>query len=165
MTVVDLLVIAVLALAALRGWRRGGTALVLSATGAVAGVLVLGAVARWYDAASVPLALGAAIVGALVGWALGRRVAAGLARRTGGGLRRPGLPDRVLGVVAHTVFALGVCVTVAAVVGATGPAAVADAAARSDVLGAAAQRLPSPATVLDTAGLGTVDGAVPGATR
>ncbi|GAA4861954.1 CvpA family protein [Actinomycetospora straminea] len=159
MTVVDVVVLAVVALAALRGWRRGGTGLVLRAAGAVAGVLVAGALARWL----VPLLLtsddgisrgavllGAALVGALVGWGLGRRLGEIVARRSGHGLgrRRPGLPDRVLGVAAHGALALVVLVVAAGVVGAIGPEGLGDAARDSSVLGAAAERLPDPLALL-----------------
>jgi len=156
-TLVDLLVLVVVALAALRGWRRGGTGLVLRLAGAVAGVLGFGALARWYDPASTPLVVSAVGVGALLGWAVGRTVServgvGGLARRTAdpttGRVRRPGLPDRALGVAAHGAFALMLCVGAAALVSATGPQGAAEAAARSGVLGAAADRLPSPTALV-----------------
>lgn len=152
---VDLLVLAVVALAALRGWRRGGTGLVLRAAGAVAGVLAAGALAGWWDASSLPLALGAAIVGGVLGWAIGRRVGEALATRTrgpaAGRLRRPGLPDRLLGVAAHAGLALVLSVLTAGVLAAVGPPALGDAAARSTVLTATAQRLPAPAELLGPA--------------
>ncbi|MEJ2860098.1 CvpA family protein [Actinomycetospora flava] len=157
MTVVDVLVLAVVAVAALRGWRRGGTGLVLKAAGAVAGVLLAGALARWLVPMLVAaddgvsrgaLVLGAALVGALIGWGLGRRLGDTLARRTGGGLRRPGLPDRVLGVAAHGALALMVLVLLTGVVTAFGPAGLGDAARDSAVLGAAAERLPNPLQLL-----------------
>lgn len=167
MTVVDVVVLLVVAIAALRGWRRGGTGLVLRAAGAVVGVLVAGALARWL----VPMLLapddgisrgavflGAALVGALVGWGLGRRLGEVVARRSGHGLRghgsspapvrRPGLPDRVLGVAAHGALALMVLVLAAGVVGAIGPAGLGDAARDSAVLGAAAEHLPDPLILL-----------------
>jgi len=156
-TVVDLVVLAVVLLAALRGWRRGGTGLVLRAAGAVAGVLVAGALARWLvplivgaDAAVSrgALLLGAALVGALVGWGLGRRLGEALARRTAGGSRRPGLPDRVLGVAAHGALALVVLVLAAGIVTAVGPSGLGDAARDSAVLGAAADHLPDPLVLL-----------------
>ena len=165
---VDLLVVAVVALAALRGWRRGGTGLVLRAAGAVAGVLVASALAGWWDATSLPLAVGAAIVGGLLGWAVGRRVGEALAVRTRGAgrrsaaeldpgqraaghPRRPGLPDRLLGVVAHAGLALVLSVLAAGALAAVGPPAVGDAAARSAVLTATAQRVPAPAELLGPA--------------
>lgn len=151
MSLVDLLVLAVVALAALRGWRRGGTGLVLRAALAAGGVLGLGALARWWDPTSAPLAIGAVLVGALVGWAVGRRVAAQLARGGDGRPRRPGLPDRALGVVAHGALALVVLLTLAAVVGAVGPPSVANAAGRSGVLAVAGERLPTAGELLPAA--------------
>ncbi|MDD7937006.1 CvpA family protein [Actinomycetospora lutea] len=157
MTIVDLLVLAVVVIAALRGWRRGGTGLVLKAAGAVAGVLLAGALARWLVPMLVTtddgisryaLVLGAALVGALIGWGLGRRLGDGLARRTGGGWRRPALPDRVLGVAAHSALTLMVLVLLTGVVTAFGPAGLGDAARDSAVLGAAAERLPNPLVLL-----------------
>jgi hypothetical protein len=151
-TVVDLVVLAVVALAALRGWRRGGTGLVLRATGAVAGVLAGGALARWL-APSLPFpavatAVIGAVIGAMIGWALGRRLAWSLAQRGDGRLRRPGLPDRAFGVVAHGALALMVLVLAADVVAATGPTALQDAASSSTVIDTAARRLPDPVALL-----------------
>lgn len=157
MTVVDLLVIAVVVIAALRGWRRGGTGLVLKAAGAVGGVLLAGALARWLVPMLVTaddgvsrgaLVIGTALVGALIGWGLGRRVGDTLGRRTAGGYRRPRLPDRVLGVAAHSALALMVLVLVTGVVTAFGPAGLGDAARDSAVLGAAAEHLPNPLQLL-----------------
>ncbi|MEJ2886950.1 CvpA family protein [Actinomycetospora aeridis] len=157
MTVVDVLVLAVVVIAALRGWRRGGTGLVLKAAGAVAGVLLAGALARWLVPMLVSaddgvsrgaVVIGAALIGALVGWGLGRRLGDHLARRTGGGWRRPGLPDRVLGVAAHGALALMLLVLAAGVISAIGPSGLGDAARDSTLLGAAAEHLPSPLTLL-----------------
>lgn len=165
MTVVDLVVIAVVLLAALRGWRRGGTGLVLRAAGAVAGVLLGGALARWLAPMIVApdaglsrgaIALGAALVGAFVGWGLGRRLGEVLARRTGGGWHRPGLPDRFLGVAAHGALALMLLVLATGIVSATGPAALGAAARDSSVLGVAAAHLPNPLVLLPGSGTGTL---------
>lgn len=152
MTLVDLVVLALVALAALRGWRRGGTGLVLRVAGAVAGVLAGGAVARWL-APSLPFpAVATAVIGAglgaLVGWALGRRLGTVLARRGDGAYHRPGLPDRAFGVVAHGALALMVLVVAADVVAATGPAVLRDAASSSTVIDTAARRLPDPVALL-----------------
>lgn len=160
-TVVDLVVLAVVALAALRGWRRGGTGLVLRAVGAVLGVLAGGAVARWL-APSLPFppvatAVVGAVIGAMVGWALGRRAGWSLARRGDGGLHRPGVPDRALGVVAHGALALLVLVVVADVVAVTGPAMLRDAAHESTVVGAATDRLPDPVGLLPGGRAGVAD--------
>ncbi|GAA4778547.1 hypothetical protein GCM10023200_09430 [Actinomycetospora chlora] len=165
MTVVDLVVLAVVLVAALRGWRRGGTGLVLRAAGAVAGVLITGALARWLvplvlapDAAvsRYAVVLAAALVGALVGWGVGRRVGEALVRRTGGGWHRPGLPDRLLGVVAHGALALMLLVLATGVVSWIGPSGLGEAARGSTVLGAAAQHLPDPLVLLPARDGGTL---------
>lgn len=165
MTVVDLVVLAVVLFAALRGWRRGGTGLVLRAAGAVAGVLLGGALARWLvpmivapDAAFSrgAIVLGAALVGALVGWGLGRRLGEALARRTGGGWHRPGLPDRLLGVAAHGALALMLLVLAAGVVSVIGPPGLGEAARGSSLLGAAAEHLPNPLVLLPGADNGVL---------
>lgn len=157
MTVVDLVVLAVVLFAALRGWRRGGTGLVLRAAGAVAGVLLGGALARWLAPMIVApdagfslgaLVLGAALVGALVGWGLGRRLGEALARRTGGGWHRPGLPDRLLGVAAHGALAVMLLVLLTGVLAVTGPTGLGDELRDSTVLGAAAEHLPNPLVLL-----------------
>jgi uncharacterized membrane protein required for colicin V production len=164
-TVVDLVVLAVVLVAALRGWRRGGTGLVLRAAGAVAGVLVAGALARWLvpmvvapdaEISRYAVVLAAALVGALIGWGLGRRLGEALARRTGGGWHRPGLADRVLGVAAHGALALMLLVLVAGVVSWTGPSGLGEAARGSTVLGAAAQHLPNPLVLLPARDGGTL---------
>jgi uncharacterized membrane protein required for colicin V production len=166
-TVVDLVVLAVVLVAALRGWRRGGTGLVLRAAGAVAGVLIAGALARWLVPLLVApdatvsrgaIIIGAALVGALVGWSVGRRLGETLAARRGGGFRRPGLPDRALGVVAHGALALMLLVLAVGVVSAFGPTGLGDAARDSSVLGAAAQHLPNPLTLLPSGGATLADG-------
>ncbi|GAA4925944.1 colicin V production protein [Actinomycetospora succinea] len=157
MTVVDVVVLAVVAIAALRGWRRGGTGLVLRVAGAVAGVLLAGALARWLVPMLVTtddgvsrgaLVIGAALVGALIGWGVGHRLGDALARRTGGGFRRPGLTDRVLGVAAHGALALMLLVLATGVITAFGPSGLGDAARSSTVLGAAAEHLPNPLVLL-----------------
>jgi uncharacterized membrane protein required for colicin V production len=164
-TAVDLVVLAVVLIAALHGWRRGGTGLVLCAAGAVAGVLLGGVLGRWLAPLLVSpdagisrgaVVLGAALVGALVGWGLGRRLGEVLARRTGGGWHRPGLPDRVLGVAAHAALALMLLVLATGVVSAVGPAGLGEAARGSAVLGAAAAHLPNPLGLLPAEGGGTL---------
>ena len=94
MTLVDLVVLAVVALAAWRGWRRGGTSLVLTLAGAVVGVIVGAAVAGWWDGSSTPLLVACVLVAGLVGLGLGRRGADALATRAGGRVARPVLVDR-----------------------------------------------------------------------
>ncbi len=142
--VVDLVVLVVVALAAWRGWRRGGTALVLSLAGAVAGVFLGGALATWWDASSTVLLVVAIIVAGLIGLGVGRRLADALARRGGGRIARPHLLERVVGVVAHGGLALVVCVAIGAALAAVGPAGLGQAVRGSSVLTATAAHLPSP---------------------
>lgn len=156
-TLVDLVVVVVVLLAALRGWRRGGTGLVLRVAGAVAGLLLAGALVRWLVPGVVDpgdgisrgaVGVAAALVGALIGWGLGRRLGEFLARRSSGGFRRPGVPDRLLGVVAHGALALMLLVLAAGVVATVGPGSLDRAARDSALLGAAAERLPHPDALL-----------------
>lgn len=161
MTLVDLVVLAVVALAALRGWRRGGTGLVLRAVGAILGVLAGGAVARWV-APSLPFPIVAsavigAVIGAMIGWALGRRLGEALARRRDGTFRFPGPADKAFGVVAHGALAVVLLVVAADVVAATGPAFLRDAAGESTVVDAASHRLPDPVTLLPGGRAGVAD--------
>jgi hypothetical protein len=154
---VDLVVLAIVALAAWRGWRRGGTALVLSLAGAAAGVFLGGALATWWDASSTVLLVVAVIVAGLIGLALGRRIADALARRGDGRIARPHLLDRAVGVVAHGALALVVCVAVGAVLAAVGPAALGNAIHGSSVLTTTTAYLPTPAQLADRVpGLGRV---------
>lgn len=174
MTLVDLVVLAIVALAAVRGWRRGGTGLVLRVAGAVAGVLGGGVLARWL-APSLPFPAGAtalvgALLGAMIGWALGRRLGEALARRGDGypGLRAPGVPDRLLGVGAHALLALTLLVVGAEIVAVTGPAPLAGAAGESPVISVATQRLPHLADLLPGGSTGaarSVTALDPGAPR
>ncbi|MCD2196631.1 hypothetical protein LQ327_24975 [Actinomycetospora endophytica] len=154
---VDLVVLAVVALAAFRGWRRGGTALVLSLAGAVAGVLLGGWIATWWDASSTVLLVVAIVVGGLIGLGAGRRLADSLASRGGGRIARPHLLERVVGVVAHGGLALVVCVAIGAAVAAVGPAGLSQAVRGSSVLTATAAHLPTASQVADRVpGLGRV---------
>ncbi|NMO90575.1 CvpA family protein [Actinomycetospora sp. TBRC 11914] len=140
---VDLVVLAIVALAALRGWRRGGTALVLSLAGAVAGVFLGGALATWWDASSTVLLIVAVVVGGLIGLGVGRRLADALARRGDGRIARPHLLERVVGLVAHGGLALVLCVVVGAVLVAIGPSGLGQAVRGSSVLTATAAHLPT----------------------
>lgn len=169
MTLVDLVVLAVVALAAVRGWRRGGTGLVLRTVGAVVGVLAGGELGRWAadwsPVSATATALIGALVGAIVGWQLGRRLGETLTRRFDGapGPRRPGVLDRLLGVGAHAALALVTLVVLAGVVGAVGPGSLATAAGDSTLLDRAADRLPNPVALLGDDGLRAV--ALPGDER
>jgi hypothetical protein len=154
---VDLVVLAVVALAALRGWRRGGTALVLSLAGAVAGVLLGGWLATWWDASSTVLLVVAIVVAGLIGLGAGRRLADALATRGGGRIARPHLLERAVGVVAHGGLALVVCVAIGAALVAVGPAGLGQAVRGSSVLTATSAHLPTPTQVVDRVpGLGRV---------
>ena len=147
--VVDLVVLVVVALAAWRGWRRGGTALVLSLAGGVAGVLLGGAIATWWDASSTVLLVVAIVVAGLIGLGVGRRLADALATRGGGRIARPHLLERAVGVVAHGGLALVVCVAIGTALVALGPTGLGDAIRGSSVLTATAAHLPTPTQVAD----------------
>lgn len=154
---VDLVVLVIVALAAWRGWRRGGTALVLSLAGAAAGVFLGGALATWWDASSTVLLIAAIVVLGLIGLGVGRRVADSLARRGGGRVARPHLIDRLVGVVAHGGLALVVCVAVGAALVALDPSGLGRAVGGSSVITAAAAHLPTASQVADRVpGLGRV---------
>lgn len=154
---VDLVVIVIVALAAVRGWRRGGTALVLSLAGAAAGVFLGGALATWWDPSSTALLIAAVVVVGLIGLGLGGRLADALARRGGGRTARPHLLERVIGVVAHGGLALVVCVVVGYALVAIGPAGLGQAVRGSTVITATAAHLPTPAQLADhVPGLGRV---------
>ncbi|MEJ2870641.1 hypothetical protein WCD74_22960 [Actinomycetospora sp. OC33-EN08] len=153
MTLVDLVVLAVVALAAWRGWRRGGTALVLSLAGTAVGVVLGALLAGWWDPSSRGWLIAGVVVGGLIGLGAGRRLADALATRAGGRVARPVLVDRAVGVVAHGGLALVVCVLVGAAVVAWGPVGLARATEDSGVLTTAADHLPS---------VGQVAGQVPG---
>jgi hypothetical protein len=154
---VDLVVLAVVALAAIRGWRRGGTALVLSLAGAVAGVLLGGWLATWWDGSSTVLLVVAIVVAGLIGLSVGRRLADALATRGGGRIARPHLLERVVGVVAHGGLALVVCAAIGAALVAIGPTDLGQAVRGSSVLTATAAHLPTPTQLADNVpGLGRV---------
>jgi hypothetical protein len=154
---VDLVVLVVVALAAWRGWRRGGTALVLSLAGAVAGVFLGGALATWWDASSTVLLVVAIVVAGLIGLGVGRRLADALARRGDGRIARPHLLERIVGVVAHGGLALVVCVAIGTALAAVGPAGLGDAVRGSSVLTTTTAHLPTPSQLVDRVpGLGRV---------
>lgn len=155
---VDVVVLVIVAVAAWQGWRRGGTALVLSLVGVAAGVFAGGWLATGWDPSSTVLLVVAVVVGGLVGLALGRRLAVALAtRRRGGRVAGPHLVDRLVGVLAHGALALVLCVAAGAVLAAFGPADLGGAVHGSSVLSATAAHLPSASQVVDRVpGLGRV---------
>jgi hypothetical protein len=155
---VDVVVVVIVAVGAWRGWRRGGTALVLSLVGVAAGVFAGGWLATGWDPSSTVLLVVAVVVGGLVGLAVGHRLADALAtRRVGGRVARPHLLDRLVGVVAHAALALVLCVAAGAVLVAVGPAELGGAVRGSSVLTATAARLPTATQVVDRVpGLGRV---------
>lgn len=131
--VVDLVVLAVVVLAALRGWRTGGVGPALRIAAALAGLLVGLWCARLLSASLSPVGhvvLGAvcAVGGLVVGSAIGRRLTAALRHGP------PVVPDRVLGVVVRGGVALVCCGLLAGLVGAYGPASW-SAAVRGSTLG------------------------------
>jgi hypothetical protein len=155
---VDVVVLVIVAVAAWQGWRRGGTALVLSLVGAAAGVFLGAWLATGWDASSTVLLVVAIAVGGLLGLALGHRLADALAtRRTGGRVARPHLVDRIVGVVAHGALALVLCVAAGALLVDAGPPALGGAVRGSAVLSATEAHLPSPTQVVDRVpGLGRI---------
>ena len=155
---VDVVVLVIVAVAAWQGWRRGGTALVLSLVGVLAGVFLGGWLATAWDPSSTVLLLVAVVVGGLIGLALGRRLASALAtRRTDGHVARPHLIDRVVGVVAHGALALVLCVAGGALLVAAGPPGLGGAVRDSSVLSATEAHLPTATQVVDRVpGLGRV---------
>ncbi|MDT7741159.1 MAG: hypothetical protein QOE59_237 [Actinomycetota bacterium] len=155
---VDVVVLVIVAVAAWQGWRRGGTSLVLSAVGAVAGVFLGGWLATGWDPSSTALLVVAVVVGGLVGLGLGHRLADALAtRRTGGRVARPHLLDRLVGVAAHGALALVLCVAGGALLVSAGPAGLGGAVRDSSVLSAAEAHLPTVTQVVDRVpGLGRV---------
>ncbi|GAB2922196.1 MarP family serine protease [Rhodococcus aerolatus] len=156
MTLLDLVLLVVVALAALGGWRRGltgfgpglvGLLLGLAVGGWLAGVLVTPAAS-----AGVHLLLVAAFLvgGAVVGSALGNTVGGALGR--GLSLVRLRPLDRAAGAVVRAGLAVVVVWVLAGIVGGLVPGA-AGLASRSAVLGQVADVLPERDGLLaDTAG-------------
>lgn len=130
--VLDLVVVLVVVLAGVRGWRSGGVA-PLARLGAVVAGLVAGLwTARLLSSSLSPvwhvvLGTACAVGGLVLGAAIGRRLTAGLVRP------RPVLPDRVLGVVVRGATALVLCVFALSLVAAYAPPPAA-AAARAGTL-------------------------------
>jgi len=155
---VDVVVLVIVAVAAWHGWRRGGTALVLSVVGTIAGVFFGAWLATGWNPSSTVLLVVAIGVGGLVGLGLGHRLADALAtRRSGGRVARPHLLDRVVGVVAHGALALVLCVAAGALLVAAGPPGLGGAVRDSTVLRATSAHLPSATQVVDRVpGLGRV---------
>ncbi|GAB2460224.1 S1 family peptidase [Jatrophihabitans fulvus] len=123
---VDVAVIAVVVLAAVRGYRRGGLASLVRLGGGVAGLAMGLVVAGLLSAALPPVAhvllgVACALGGVLLGLSLGRRLAAPLARH------RPLLPDRLAGAVVGGAVGALVCGLLASVAVAAGPPALAAA--------------------------------------
>ncbi|WDG16957.1 MarP family serine protease [Microbacterium sp. Clip185] len=136
--VIDILLVVILVIVLIQGWRRG----LLASLGTIAG-LVLGAVAAWWlvpvvsrwvpDAAwrgwaALGVAVGLLVLGASLGGALGRALRRGATR-----IRLRGV-DRVLGAGAMTVVAALVLSLVGQSVAALGIPFVSSALASSAVL-------------------------------
>ena len=149
LTVVDLVIVAVVVLAAMHGWRLGLSGFAFGLAGLVAGGLVGLWIAgwligtHWSPPVHLLLELGCVVVAALLGSAIGARLggAAGhLLNRTH--LR---LPDRAVGAAVRGALALGVCWLLAAAVTAIGaPTPVVSAVQDSAVLRQVSDALPSP---------------------
>ncbi|CAN5562059.1 MarP family serine protease [soil metagenome] len=165
LNVIDIVVVALLIVAAFRGWRQGALIKVSAFGGAVAGLLIGGAFGptvadRLIDQAGIALAvvtLTILVVGVLVGQALGTLLGIRLsaaAARTGAGIA-----DSLLGVVVG-LGTLVVVLWIGASVLAQGPiATVAREVRSSTVLATIDQTLPPPpdlfgkvAAFLDTRG-------------
>lgn len=148
LTVVDLVIVAVVVLAAMHGWRLGLSGFAFGLAGLVAGGLVGLWIAgwligtHWSPPVHLLLELGCVVVAALLGSAIGARLggAAGHLNRTH--LR---LPDRAVGAAVRGALALGVCWLLAAAVTAIGaPTPVVSAVQDSAVLRQVSDALPSP---------------------
>lgn len=145
-TLLDLAVLAVLALAALGGWRRGLTGFGPGLAGLLLGLAVGSWLARTVvtDHASpgvhLLLVLAVVVGSALVGSALGHRVGALLGRALAAVRLRP--LDRAAGAVLRGALALVVCAVVAGVSAAVLPSTAA-AVQRSAVLAPVTAALPA----------------------
>lgn len=150
----DLLVLLVVVVAAVQGWRQGLSGFGFRVAGLVAGALLgwrlspwatelLQPAPGWRWAVTAGAVLILAMVGAAVGTAIGRRLGVLLSRLH---LR---LPDRIVGSLARGALALAVCWLVAGVVLAVAPAnRVSDALRDSHVLGGVTAELGTPADAL-----------------
>lgn len=149
LTVVDLVIVAVVVLAAMHGWRLGLSGFAFGLAGLVAGGLVGLWIAgwligtHWSPLVHLLLELGCVVVAALLGSAIGARLG-GAARQL---LNRTHLrlPDRAVGAAVRGALALGVCWLLAAAVTAIGaPTPVVSAVQDSAVLRQVSDALPSP---------------------
>ncbi len=151
----DLVIAAVVVVAAVTGWRRGGS----RTAGWLAGLLVGGVaghrVAPWVidHLPAVPVSRGVgtvvvAVLAALLGGALGGAVGA----RCGTALRRwhLGVLDRVVGAGLRAAVAVGLCWVAAAALTAAAPGTgLATALRHSTVLSGVTGTLGTPASVVD----------------
>ena len=149
LTVVDLIIVAVVVLAAMHGWRLGLSGFAFGLAGLVAGALVglwaagwlIGT--HWSPLVHLLLELGCVVVAALLGSAIGAR----LGGAAGQVLNRMHLrlPDRAAGAAVRGALALGVCWLLAAAVATIGaPAPVANAVQDSTILREVSAALPAP---------------------
>lgn len=152
MTLVDLLLVIAVGVAAWTGWRVGLTGYAIGLVGFVGGSVVGSRVAaHWFTKPTGPvthllLEIGSIVVFALLGAAAGRWVGG----RLGRGLRAAslGFPDRMLGGVTRGALALIACWLLAAPLAAYAPPAVASSVDNSHVLHAVSTVLPAPRQVL-----------------
>lgn len=149
LTVVDLVIVAVVVLAAMHGWRQGLSGFAFGLAGLVAGGLaglwIAGLLigTHWSPLVHLLLELGCVVVAALLGSAVGAR----LGGAAGQLLNRIHLrlPDRAVGAAVRGALALGVCWLLAAAVTAIGaPTPVVSAVQNSAVLRQVSDALPSP---------------------
>lgn len=155
---VDLLVVLVVVVAAVQGWRQGLSGFGFRLAGLVAGALLgwrssswvaqlVHPAADWRWAVTAGTVLVLALVGGALGAAIGGRLGALLTRLH---LR---LPDRIAGSLARGALALAVCWLIAGLALAVAPAnRVTDAVRDSRVLGGVTAELGPPADALDRVG-------------
>lgn len=153
----DLVVLLVVVLAAVQGWRQGLSGFGFGLAGLLGGALVgwwsapwasdlLRPSPSWRWAVTAGTVLVVALAGSALGNAVGTRLGALLSRVH---LR---LPDRIAGSVARGALALMVCWLIAGLVLAVAPAGrVTDALRDSRVLGEVTGEVGTPADVLDRA--------------
>ena len=151
----DLVVLAIVLIAAVGGWRRGGSRIVCRLGGLLVGALAGLRVGPWlWDRWNEPpldrgpmivvVVIVGALVGSAVGGVLGARIGAVLGRLH---LR---VPDRVAGALLRGALTLAACWIVAATVTALAPrTGAAEAIRGSDVLGEVTEAVGPPAAVLD----------------
>lgn len=153
--VLDLLVVLVVVVAAVQGWRQGLSGFGFRIAGLVAGALLgwrlspwatelLQPAPGWRWAVTAGTVLVLALVGAALGTAIGRRLGVLLNRLH---LR---IPDRIAGSVVRGALALAVCWLIAGLALTVSPAnRIGDALRDSRVLGGVTAEFGTPTAALD----------------